>query len=91
LTNIDKAPSEFPDAVKKRIRVLEVLPKAPTPPPKVWSKAELQEEALKDKQTQNAVKLKLAVLMDLLKKKYQRFRKPIIVQIFFDFSENIGR
>ena len=80
MTNLDKAPFEFPDAVKKRMRVLEILPKAPTPPPKVWSKAELQEQALKDRKTQNAVKLKLAGLMDLLKKRYQRFRKPIIVQ-----------
>ena len=79
LENLDKAPSDFPDATKKRKRVLEVLEKAPPPPPKVWTKAELQEQALKDKQTQNAVKLKLSCLMDLLKKRYQRFRKPIIV------------
>lgn len=79
LENLDKAPSDFPDATKKRKRVLEVLEKAPPPPPKVWTKAELQEQALKDKQTQNTVKLKLSCLMDLLKKRYQRFRKPIIV------------
>jgi len=77
--NLDKAPSEFPDAVQKLRRVLEVLEKAPPPPPKVWTKAELQEQAAKDKQTLNAVKVKLSGLMDLLKKRYQRFRKPIIV------------
>jgi ATPase family AAA domain-containing protein 2 len=79
LTNLNKAPSEFPDAIKKRKRVLEVLEKAPPPPPKVWTKAELQEQAQKDKQTQNAVKIKLSGLMDLLKKRYQRFRRSIIV------------
>lgn len=79
LANLDKAPSDFPDAVKKKKRVLEVLDKAPPPPPKVWTKTQLEEQALKDKQTLNAVKLKLAGLMDLLRKRYQRFRKPIIV------------
>jgi hypothetical protein len=79
LNNLNKAPSDFPDALKKRKRVLEVLEKAPPPPPKVWTKPELQEQALKDKQTQNAVKVKLSGLMDLLKKRYQRFRKSIIV------------
>jgi ATPase family AAA domain-containing protein 2 len=82
LMNIDKAPSDFPDATKKPKRVLEILEKAPPPPPKVWTKAELQDQALKDKHTLNAVKLKLAGLMDLLKKRYQRFRKPVIVRTF---------
>src|SRR5271169_256014 len=82
LSNLDKSPSDFPDAIKKRKRVLEVLEKAPPPPPKVWTKTELQEQALKDRQTQNTVKIKLSGLMDLLKKRYQRFRKPIIVQYF---------
>ena len=91
MTNIDKAPSEFPDAVKKRIRVLEVLPKAPTPPPKVWSKAELQEQAVKDRQTQNAVKLKLAGLMDLLKKKIPKIPKTHYRSIFCEFADNVGR
>lgn len=77
--NLDKAPSDFPDAVQKRKRFLEVLEKAPPPPPKVWTKAELQEQAAKDKLSLNAVKVKLSGLMDLLKKRYQRFRKPIIV------------
>jgi len=79
LMNLDKNPSDFPDAVKKRKRILEVLEKAPPPPPKVWTRAELQEQTAKDKQTLNAVKVKLSGLMDLLKKRYQRFRKPIIV------------
>src|SRR5271169_5433320 len=82
LMNLDKAPSDFPDAIKKRKRVLEVLEKAPPPPPKVWTKAELEEQSLKDRQTQTAVKLKLSGLMDLLKKRYQKFRKPIIVEPF---------
>ena len=76
--HLDKAPTDFPDAIKKRKRVLEVLEKAPPPPPKVWSKAELDEQAAKDKQTINTVKIKLSGLMDLLKKRYQKFRKSII-------------
>ena len=80
--NLDKAPSDFPDAIQKRKRVLEILEKAPPPPPKVWTKAELQEQSMKDKQTLNAVKVKLSGLMDLLKKRYQRFRKPIIVHSY---------
>ena len=78
ICNLDKAPTEFPDAVNKRKRVLEVLEKAPPPPPKVWTKGELDEHATKDKQTINTVKIKLSGLMDLLKKRYQRFRKSVI-------------
>jgi ATPase family AAA domain-containing protein 2 len=78
LDNLNKAPTEFPDAIKKRKRVLEVLEKAPPPPPKVWTKTELDDHAGKDKQTINTVKIKLSGLMDLLKKKYQRFRKSVI-------------
>lgn len=78
LDNLNKAPTDFPDAVKKRKRVLEILEKAPPPPPKVWTKTELQEQSLKDNQTKNTVKIKLSALMDLLKKRYQRFRKPVI-------------
>jgi ATPase family AAA domain-containing protein 2 len=83
LGNLDKAPSDFPDAIKRRIRVLEILEKAPPPPPKIWTKLELEEQALKDRQTQNGIKLKLSGLMDLLKKRYQRFRKSIIVDPSF--------
>jgi len=83
LANLDKAPSDFPDAIKKRTRVLEILEKAPPPPPKIWTKLELEEQALKDRQTQNGIKLKLSGLMDLLKKRYQRFRKSIIVDPSF--------
>ena len=86
LANLDKAPSDFPDAGTKRKRTLETLEKAPPPPPKVWTKAQLEEQALKDKQTLNAVKLKLAGLMELLRKRYQRFRKPIIVHRAFNYN-----
>jgi len=85
---LNKAPNEFPDAVKKQKRILEVLEKAPPPPPKVWTKEELQEQSSKDKQTQNTVKIKLSGLMDLLKKRYQRFRKSVIVLYLLDSTHD---
>lgn len=77
---IRKAPSDLPDGTQKRKRVLETLPVAPAPPPRILSKAERKAIELKDKKTKLLLKAKLGLLMDLIRTKYKRFRKPAIVR-----------
>ncbi|KAK9474053.1 P-loop containing nucleoside triphosphate hydrolase protein [Dipodascopsis tothii] len=75
--HLARPPSDYPDAAR-RLRVLEDLPKAPpakAPPP---NRAELKAQEQKDKRLKNYLKIKLSGLMDLLKVRYKRFRKPMI-------------
>ncbi|KAK9330087.1 hypothetical protein V1520DRAFT_341574 [Lipomyces starkeyi] len=76
--HIANAPTEYPERDSRRKRKLEILPKAPPPPPKVLSKSELKAQEDKDKRLKNYLKIKLSGLMDLLKVRYKRFRKPPI-------------
>ncbi|KAK9238144.1 P-loop containing nucleoside triphosphate hydrolase protein [Lipomyces kononenkoae] len=78
VNHIANAPTEYPDRSSRRKRILEVLPKAPPPTPKAISKAELKAQEDKDKRLKNYLKIKLSGLMDLLKVRYKRFRKPPI-------------
>ncbi|GAO48006.1 hypothetical protein G7K_2196-t1 [Saitoella complicata NRRL Y-17804] len=75
---IKKSPKELPGGRERRKRVLEVLPKAPPPAPKIMSKKEVKELEIKDRQLKNALKIKLSVLMEQLKGRYKRFKKPTI-------------
>ncbi|KAK9469325.1 hypothetical protein V1512DRAFT_201734 [Lipomyces arxii] len=76
--HISNAPTEYPDRDNRRKRKLEILQKAPPDPPKILSKAELEAQEEKDKRLKNQLKIKLSGLMDLLKVRYKRFRKPPI-------------
>ncbi|KAK9447456.1 uncharacterized protein V1518DRAFT_428978 [Limtongia smithiae] len=78
MDHIAKEPSEYPDKENRKRRELEILPKAPPPPPRQPSKAELKSQEEKDKRLKNYLKIKLSGLMDLLKARYKRFRKPPI-------------
>ncbi|KAK9353937.1 hypothetical protein V1523DRAFT_172921 [Lipomyces doorenjongii] len=76
--HIANAPTEYPERDNRRKRKLEILPKAPPPPPKFLSKSELKAQEDKDKRLKNYLKIKLSGLMELLKVRYKRFRKPPI-------------
>ncbi|KAK7207830.1 hypothetical protein BZA70DRAFT_27111 [Myxozyma melibiosi] len=76
--HISNSPKAYPDLENRKRRKLEELPKAPPDPPKVLSKAELKAQEDKDKRLKNYLKIKLSGLMDLLKVRYKRFRKPPI-------------
>lgn len=69
-------PIDFPENRKKR--KLEELPEAPKEPEKVLSEAEGQKRARMDLQLANKLKIKLNTIMELLRRGYKRFRKPII-------------
>ncbi|KAK9456548.1 hypothetical protein V1511DRAFT_486369 [Dipodascopsis uninucleata] len=78
VTHLSNPPTAYPDRENRRKRQLEVLPKAPLPPPHVPTAAELKVQEEKDKRLKNFLKIKLSGLMDLLKVRYKRFRKPAI-------------
>ncbi|KAG4303974.1 hypothetical protein PORY_002627 [Pneumocystis oryctolagi] len=79
LINLIKIPpSKIPDDSQKKKRILEDLPKAPTPPPRILTKSELKELEYRDRKLKNIVKIKLSPLMEMLKTRYKRFRKPVI-------------
>ncbi|EMR08926.1 hypothetical protein PNEG_02707 [Pneumocystis murina B123] len=71
-------PSKIPDDLKKKKKMLKDLPKAPNPPPRVLTKNELKELEYRDRKLKNIVKVKLSPLMEMLKTRYKRFRKPVI-------------
>ncbi|OAA55060.1 aaa family ATPase [Niveomyces insectorum RCEF 264] len=70
-------PNDFPDPANRKKRVLEELPVAPPPPPRIKTKAELDEELRKDHLLLNLLKVQLQPIMDQIKK-YKKFRQPVI-------------
>ena len=76
---VEKKPTEFPDAVKKRRRVLEELPIAPPLPPRKPSEAELKLQADNDLRTKALLKYRLGPILTELKKKFKRFAKSAAV------------
>ncbi|CAK7212471.1 TAT-binding protein-like protein 7, AAA ATPase [Sporothrix bragantina] len=77
LIHATKNPSDFPDPANRKKRILEELPVAPPPPPKVKTKEELKEELRKDHLLLNLLKVQLQPIMDQIKK-YKKFRQPVI-------------
>ncbi|KAG4300882.1 hypothetical protein PCK1_002959 [Pneumocystis canis] len=87
LINLIKIPpSKIADDSQRKKRVLKDLPRAPTPPPRILTKSELKELEYKDRKLKNIVKVKLSPLMEMLKARYKRFRKPVIVNLSIDIS-----
>lgn len=79
LKHATKNPNDFPDPANRKKRVLEELPVAPPPPPKVKTKEELKEELRKDHLLLNLLKVQLQPIMDQIKK-YKKFRQPVIAE-----------
>lgn len=76
ITYIKTKPSDFPETRKKR--TLEELPEAPVEPVKTLTTEETQRRARKDLQLANMLKIKLSSIMDPLRNRYKRFRKPMV-------------
>ncbi|KAG8685635.1 hypothetical protein FRC09_014620 [Ceratobasidium sp. 395] len=88
LDTVRKPPNMFPDAVKRRKRVLEVLPIAPPLPPRQPSKAEIAAQIEADHRTIEQVTFRLAPILAELKKKFKRFTKTIEEE--YGVDPNIG-
>lgn len=77
LEYIKKPPTEFPDALPRRRRVLEVLPKAPPKAPRMPTAAELQQQAADDQRTLEHLKYRLGPVLGELRKKFKKFTRDV--------------
>ncbi|KAL8286687.1 hypothetical protein RQP46_004215 [Phenoliferia psychrophenolica] len=75
ILGIQRPPSEFPDAMPRRKRILDVLPIAPPPPPKAPTEAEIKELEVNDQRQMEYLKWRLGPLLNELKKRYKRFTR----------------
>lgn len=82
LEDIRRPPSQFPDGVKRRKRVLEELPVAPPLEPRKPTAAELAVQEEKDQQVLTLLKFRLGPILAELKRKHKRFTKPARVRSF---------
>ncbi|QRW01325.1 AAA family ATPase [Ceratobasidium sp. AG-Ba] len=77
ISTIRKPPNMFPDAVRRKRRVLEDLPIAPPLPPRQPSKAEIAAQLEADMRTMEQVTFRLSPVLSELKKKFKRFSKSV--------------
>ncbi|KAH6850334.1 hypothetical protein B0I37DRAFT_352830 [Chaetomium sp. MPI-CAGE-AT-0009] len=87
--HLRKSPTDFPDPVNRKKRVLEELPIAPPPPPRVLTKEEIKAQRKADLHSLNLLKMRLQPIMDQIHRKYRKFRQPVIpfAQIAYLFDE----
>ncbi|KAK6524410.1 hypothetical protein TWF281_011318 [Arthrobotrys megalospora] len=85
---IRKSPKEFPDPTMRPKRKIPDLALAPPPPPKVPTKEELKIQKQADKYYIHQLKVRLMPIIDMLKQKYKRFKRPFIPQ---ERLEQLGR
>jgi ATPase family AAA domain-containing protein 2 len=78
ISNIRKAPIDFPDPTNRKKRELEILVPAPPPPPKEVTAEDLKAQKMKDRYTLNILKIRIQPVMDHLKLKYKKFRTGVI-------------
>jgi ATPase family AAA domain-containing protein 2 len=89
---IEQTPDQFPDPTNRKKRVLERLvpaPPEPEKPPAPLTKAEVKAQKKRDRQTLNALKIRLQPIMDQIRTKYKKFRAGVIDenQIRYLFDE----
>ncbi|KAA1110887.1 hypothetical protein PGT21_033552 [Puccinia graminis f. sp. tritici] len=77
IANIRRPPTEFPDALPRKKRILDVLPKAPPREPRKPTESELQSQLAQDQKLIEYLKFRLGPVLAELKKKHKRFTKPI--------------
>lgn len=73
---IKSKPSDFTDPENRPKRKLEILPLAPPEPEQ--NTVDTKQQKRKDTQTKNKLKIKLSAIMDPIKNRYKKFKKPII-------------
>ncbi|KAI5120735.1 hypothetical protein M0805_006441 [Coniferiporia weirii] len=76
LEDVRRPPTQFPDGVPRRKRVLEELPIAPPLEPRQPTKAELALQEEKDQGVLTLLKYRLGPILAELKRKHKRFTKP---------------
>ena len=79
---VQKPPNHFPDAVRRRRRILEVLPIAPPLPPRQLTAAERAEQQRQDNLLLNRLKSHLNNIYQVLVRKEKSFTKARVEQMF---------
>lgn len=79
---VKSTPNDFPDLENRPKRELEVLPIAPPETEKPLTDAEEKIKKRRDVQLKNKLKIKLSGIMDPLKIRYKKFKKPIVEIIY---------
>ena len=72
-----RPPTQFADALPKRRRVLEELPRAPPRPPRQRTQLELRQEADQDARLLEHLKFRLGPVLAELRKKYKKFTRDV--------------
>ncbi|THH05437.1 hypothetical protein EW145_g4792 [Phellinidium pouzarii] len=76
LNDVRRPPTQFPDGVKRKKRVLEELPIAPPLEPRQPTVAELAVQEENDQRILTLLKYRLGPILTELKRKHKRFTKP---------------
>jgi len=79
---VQKPPNHFPDAIKRRRRILEILPIAPPLPPRELTAAEKAEQQRHDNLLLNRLKSHLNNIYQVLVRKEKSFTKARVEQMF---------
>ena len=77
--HVARPPTEFPDALPRRRRKLEELPKAPPRPPRQLTEAEIQIQAENDAKLLEHLKFRLGPVLAELRKKFKKFTREVWV------------
>ena len=77
LACLARPPTDYPDAMPRKKRVLEELPIAPPLAPRLPSAAELEQQAQNDARLREYLKFRLGPILIELKKRFKKFLKPI--------------
>ncbi|KAI1792573.1 AAA-domain-containing protein [Ganoderma leucocontextum] len=84
--DIRRPPNEFPDGIKRKKRVLEVLPIAPPLEPRQPTAAELAVQQENDQRIITLLKYRLGPILNELKRKFKRFTKRAAEEYNYDFN-----
>ncbi|KDN52879.1 AAA-domain-containing protein [Tilletiaria anomala UBC 951] len=85
IEHVSRRPTDFPDAVPRRKKVLEKLPIAPPRPPREPTAAELQQQAENDARLLEHLKYRLGPVLNELRKKYKVFTKDVWDEYNFQY------
>lgn len=85
IKDIQRPPNEFADGIKRKKRVLEVLPIAPPLEPRQPTSAELALQEENDQRIITLLKYRLGPILTELKRKFKRFTKRARVSLILWF------
>lgn len=82
ITDAQRPPNKFADGIKRKKRILEVLPIAPPLEPRQPTAAELALQEENDQRIITLLKYRLGPVLTELKRKFKRFTKRARVGLF---------